>query len=761
MSTWRHHQGAALAAAALLATCSPPAEVAPPEAAAWQGPGTRRMAERLTVLAKQARQQPNAYMNREQAARLERLAVPENPAHRFDSELKLANELLRAGRTEEAIARLEPLRELAQELVPAPARERVLRTTLATAYLRLGEQQNCLERHNIDACLLPIRGQGVHRLQDGSRAAIRELTALLEQAPDSLENRWLLNIAAMTVGDYPDGVPDEYVFPPTTFASERDVGRFFDVAPGAGVAAVGLAGGSVLEDFDGDGNLDLMISSWGYEDPLLYFRNLGDGGFEEQTHAAGLTGLTGGLNLVHADYDNDGRPDVLVLRGAWRQRTGRLPNSLLRNLGAGPDGVVRFEDVTEEAGLLSFRPTQTAAWGDYDGDGWLDLFIGNESLSRRRHPCQLYRNDGDGDDGKVTFTEVAAEAGVDAGGLVKGVAWGDVDNDGRVDLYVSRLLEPNLLFHNRGEDGEPRFREVGAAAGVGEPRHSFPTWFWDFDNDGWLDIFVSGYAADYLTGGAGSVAADMLGLPRGSAETPRLYRNLGTGAPAFEDVTAQAGLDQVLLTMGSNFGDLDNDGFPDFYLGTGAPGFRVLVPNRMFWNDGGRRFLDATASGGFGHLQKGHGVAFGDVDNDGDQDVYAVIGGAFTGDVYPNALFENPGHGGDWITLRLEGTAANRSAIGARLRLVIDGPDGPREIHATAGTGGSFGASSLQQEIGLGSASVIRTLEVRWPGSGTVDTFHDLAPDRVLYLREGGELEDVVSRSFELARGAAGEHHHP
>ncbi len=358
---------------------------------------------------------------------------------------------------------------------------------------------------------------------------------------------------------------------------------------------------------------------------------------------------------------------MLVLRGAWRTRTGRRPNSLLRNLGAGEDGVVRFEDVTEEAGLLSFHPTQAAAWGDYDGDGWLDLYIGNESLPRHPNPCQLYRNAGAGAGGKVTFTELAAEAGVDAGGLVKGVAWGDADNDGRLDLYVSRLLEPNLLFHNRGAAGEPRFREVGAAAGVTEPRHSFPTWFWDYDNDGWLDIFVSGYAADYLTGGAGSVAADMLGLPRGGAETPRLYRNLGAGgAPAFEDVTVAAGLDQVLLTMGSNFGDLDNDGFPDFYLGTGAPSFRALVPNRMFWNDGGRRFLDATASGGFGHLQKGHGVAFGDLDNDGDQDVYAVIGGAFSGDVYPNALFENPGHGNRWITLRLEGTTANRSAIGDR-----------------------------------------------------------------------------------------------
>ena len=224
-----------------------------------------------------------------------------------------------------------------------------------------------------------------------------------------------------------------------------------------------------------------------------------------------------------------------------------------------------------------------------------------------------------------------------------------------------------------------------------------------------------------------------MGRPSEHAKA-RLYRNRGDGT--FEDVSAAMGVDREALTMGANYGDLDNDGWLDFYLGTGAPDFRVQVPNLMFRNDGGRRFQDVTTSGGFGHLQKGHGIAFGDVDGDGDQDILAVMGGAYESDVYQDALFENPGHGNRWVTLRLEGTTANRSALGARLRLDLRTADGRRSIHRVVSTGGSFGSSSLQQEIGLGDAREIERLEVAWPGGG-VETFEDVPMDRIVLVREG------------------------
>src|SRR5262249_53339789 len=145
----------------------------------------------------------------------------------------------------------------------------------------------------------------------------------------------------------------------------------------------GHAGGVVMDDFDGDGNLDLLMSSMGVQDPIQFFHNNGDGTFTERTGASGLTGEIGGLNIVSADCNNDGPLDFLLLRGVWMGVAGHYPNSLLRNNGNGT-----FDDVTEEAGLLSFHPTQTATWFDYNGDGWLDLFIGNETTSEDTpQPC--------------------------------------------------------------------------------------------------------------------------------------------------------------------------------------------------------------------------------------------------------------------------------------------------------------------------------------------------------------------------------------
>ncbi|MBL9127701.1 MAG: CRTAC1 family protein, partial [Verrucomicrobiales bacterium] len=614
----------------------------------------------------------------------------------------------------------------------------------ALCWLRLGEQENCLAGHNPESCLLPIRGGGVHREKRGALGALAVLRPHLEAHPNDLAARWLFNVAAMTAGTYPTGVPAAWLIPPSAFASEYDVGRFPDVAETVGIAVDDLAGGVVVDDFDRDGLLDVMVSTSRLDGSLRLFRNRGDGRFEERTRAAGLAELTGGLNLVQTDYDNDGWIDVFVLRGAWLGRGGRHPNSLLRNRGDGT-----FEDVTEAAGLLSFHPTQTAAWFDFDGDGWLDLFVGNESRAGDPHPCELYRNNRDG-----TFRECAAASGVAVVGFIKAVATGDFDDDGRPDLYLSNVDGPNQLFRNAGpasteKAGEFRWRfdDVTAPAGVAEPLHSFPAWFWDYDNDGRVDLFVSGYRYS----GVGDIAADYLGLEH-AAERPRLYRNLGGGR--FADVTRAAGLHRLLLAMGANFGDLDNDGWLDFYVGTGDPDLGTLVPNRMFRNDGGRGFQDVGTSGGFGHLQKGHGIAFADLDNDGDQDVYHVVGGAMEGDHYHHALFLNPGHGHRWIHLRLEGSQANRPAIGARLKLTIETPNGTREVHRTVGSGGSFGSSPLRQEIGLGDATRVRELEIHWPGSGRIQVAKDLAPNLAYDFREGVPQPTVISlRRIALTQG--------
>ncbi|WP_148218099.1 CRTAC1 family protein [Opitutus terrae] len=716
-----------------------------------QPASTQRMAARLREIAEASisPESPYEYPRRAEALRqiIERTS---DSAERIKFLPTYAHDLLRAGEPEPALAALATLEQLltAEGHTMTPVQFTTLHTIRALAYLRLGEQENCLLNHNADSCLFPIRGGGVHPLTRGSRGAVDALTTLLTRYPGDLRARWLLNIAHMTLGEYPDGVPAQWRIDPQHFASARDLPRFPDVAGRLGIDVDDLAGGVIMDDFDRDGFLDLMVSAWGPYSQLRTFRNNGNGTFTERTAAAGLTGETGGLNLIQADYNNDGFVDVLVLRGAWLRQLGHYPNSLLRNNGNGT-----FTDVTAEAGLLSFHPTQTAAWFDFDGDGHLDLFIGNESAPDDVHPCELFRSNGDG-----TFTECAAANGVAAVGYVKGVVTGDYNNDGRPDLYLSRRDGANLLLRNDGPAdaacprGTWRFTDMAREAGVTEPYGSFSCWFWDYDNDGWLDLMVTGYAIQDV----GDIAADYLGLPH-PGEYARLYRNRRDGT--FADVTREQGLHQVLHTMGCNFGDLDNDGWLDFYVGTGDPDFATLLPNRMFRNDGGRGFQDVTASGGFGQLQKGHGIAFGDIDNDGDEDIYSVVGGAVNADNYRNQLFANPGLGGHWLTLTLEGVRSNRLALGTRIKVVVATPAGEREIHRAVGSGGSFGASPLQQHIGLGDASRILRVEIFWPATGQIQRLENLALDRSYLVREDAAAAIAVEvRSFRLPTDPSPDH---
>jgi hypothetical protein len=640
---------------------------------------------------------------------------------------RYGQQLLHAGRTEEALQVFEQVVPFAQQnrLGLSPASRDALRLFRSLSLLRIGEQENCLLGHNADSCLFPIHGDGIHQLPRGSQGAVKVLTELLMQVPDDLRARWLLNIAYMTLGQWPDKVPPQWLLPPERFASDYAMKPFPDVAGSLGLDVNGLAGGVIMEDFDGDGFLDLMISKWELGGQLRFFRNQGDGTFVERTEEAGLIGLTGGLNIQQTDYNNDGRPDVFILRGAWLGVAGRIPKSLLRNNGDGT-----FTDVTEEAGLLSPHPSQAAVWFDYDGDGWLDVFIGNESVNQQSiHPCELFHNNRDG-----TFTECAARCGLGAVRFVKAVAGADYNNDRRPDLYLSCRDGGNLLFRNDGpRDGGGTnwiFTNVSEIAGVAKQKHSFATWFFDYDNDGWPDLISFGYNIKDV----GDVCADYLGLPHEGVRT-RLYHNNRDGT--FTDVSHEAGLFKVILAMSGNFGDLDNDGWLDFYTGTGDPDLATLIPNRMFRNNGGKGFQEVTSAGGFGQLQKGHAIAFGDLDNDGDQDIYSVVGGAYPGDTAYSQLFLNPGTTNHWITLKLEGRESNRIALGALIKVNTIEAGTPRTICKSVSTGGSFGSSPLRQEIGLGQASAITSIEIFWPATGKTQTLTGLVMDRFYKISEG------------------------
>jgi hypothetical protein len=596
----------------------------------------------------------------------------------------------------------------------------LMEEVLGVGYLHKSEMDNDVYRNPGDRCIFPMRADLHYAQTTASAKAIEYFTKYLERKPDDLEVKWLLNLTYMTLGKYPSGVPQRYLLP-LSLTSDESIGRFTDVAPQAGLNLFAMASGVVVDDFENNGRFDVVTSTYNACEPMHYFHNNGNGTFTDQAAKAGLVGQLGvALNLMQTDYNNDGCTDILVLRGAWQPSSVAQRKSLLRNNCNGT-----FTDVTEESGLAKpATNTQTAVWADINNDGFLDLFVGNES-----GPSQLFLNQRDG-----TFKDISHAAGIDRTHFVKGVAAADYDNDGYVDFYVTITDGGNLLYHNN-HDGT--FTDIAKQAGVEGTGRSFAAWFFDYNNDGWPDLFVNTYNVSLEEN-----LKTYLGLPYNTG-TLKLYRNLGNGA--FRDATKETGLEKVFMPMGANFGDVDNDGYPDIYLGTGSPSYASLVPNVLLRNKEGKSFVDITASSGTGELHKGHGVAFADIDYDGDEDIITSIGGAQPGDSHAFRLFENPGNGNDWISLKLTGVKANRAAIGARIKVTVkNGGDGgtnqgntTRSIYRTVGSGGSFGASPLMQHIGLGKAARIESIEILWPsGSRAPQTFTNVGKNQFLEIKE-------------------------
>ena len=657
--------------------------------------------------------------------------------------VRLGRELLRLG---DSAGGLEQLREALRleeifwlRAPPDPERRterhKKLLFQLVLGASRLGEQVNCVGHHTASSCILPIHDDGVHLDPIPARAAMEYAQRYLKLAPGDLKAIWFLNLSAMQAGEYPRSVPEDLRLPQRSFAADSHVGIFRNLAFQLGMSTFDNAGGCVADDFDGDGLYDLVTSSMDPSASLTLLRNAGDGTLADRTAGSGLEEQLGGLNLMHADYDGDGRVDLLVLRGGWLQNQGKIRNSLLRN-----EGDMIFADVTRAAGIaVPALPTQTGAWADYDGDGNLDLFIGNEGEKRGERmelfADNLFRNNGDG-----TLGDVAPRAGVTNDRYTKGAGWGDYDGDGDPDLYVSNV-GPNRLYRNDGGV----FTDVAPQLDVTEPEErSFATWFFDYDNDGDLDLFVASYLA-----GVADVAADIMGRDTRPELWPRLYRNDGGD---FFDATVVAGLNHPSLPMGANFGDIDEDGFPDIYLGTGSPSFESVMPNVLFHNERDGTFTDVTFAAGFGHLQKGHGIAFADFDHDGDTDVALQAGGFYPGDRFANALFENPGHGRRFLSVKAVGVGSNRGAIGTRLHVRLATPVGERSVYRWVSTGGSFGGSPLEQCIGLGDATEILALDLVWPTTGQTQTFNEVPLDASVRVEEGAaQYELQRRRAFRMA----------
>jgi len=655
------------------------------------------------VLSRQGKRE-EAYIYLKRVLELE----PQTPAaHMGIGHLRMnPNQMMDLEEAGEALARV---RELEPENYEAAFH-------LGRAYLHRGEGVKAIEVFQDILAQKPDNfptlyqvGMASYLRGDYSRAA-EALQRAVTVSPGNLIARWALYLTYRHLGGYPEDLPESQRM---EFAAEEELQgtgvRLVDVAPEVGVDRRDLGRGSAWADYDGDGDLDLF--TMGHFAGTALYRN--DGGrFTDRAEEAGVAG-SAGMGCVFADYDNDGDPDLYVVRDGWY---GRAPNTLFRNEGNG-----RFADVSLQAGVADEGSCFTACWGDVDSDGHLDLFVAN-GVTGDSTASRLYQSDGRG-----SFADIAARAGIRTGRSI-GSALGDYDNDGDLDLYVANFNGINTFYRNETEPGtdEVVFTDVTRETRTQLPVGGYFTFFFDYDNDGNLDLFCS-ELSDY----SAALYSKVNGNNRLDKNRPALYRNNGDGS--FVDVTYRVGLGRSFGSVGTHYGDLDNDGYPDIYLANGGAEMTRLEPDALLLNRGDGGFVDIASAAGVKQLGKGFGVTFADYDEDGDLDIYVPVGGAYPGDRWRNRLYRNDSPKNSWLTLRLVGTRSNRDGIGARVRVKAGG----RTLYGTVDSGGGFGSSnSLQLEMGLGDAEKVGELEIRWP-SGQVDLWKDLEVDQVLVVREG------------------------
>ena len=505
-------------------------------------------------------------------------------------------------------------------------------------------------------------------------------------------------------------------------------------------------GGVALFDCDNDGKLDIAVVNdstvdrflAGGDSMITLYHQDGKNGalhFTDITEAAGLTSRGWGMAIAVGDYDNDGQPDLYV--------TGYGHNVLYHNLGG-----CKFEDVTEKAGLKAGGFSTGAAWADYDRDGRLDLFVARYVRTDLHHlpppdpqvegyrsvilqmPDEmegetdfLFRNRGDG-----TFEDVSEKAGVSNPRKLHGmgVVWGDYDNDGWPDLYVTNDGGTNYLFHNN-RDGT--FSDIGILSGTatgahGETYGNMAADFGDFNRDGRLDLVTTRY----------------------SRQPVSLYRNEPF---VFTDVAAEVGLAQPTLApvkWGVGFGDFGNTGWPDILVANGN--FSSLMdkletevkyrePLQLFRNIDGEKFEDIANQAGLNNApaESRRGIAIGDINNDGNLDIVV-----FNADG-PPSLFINETHDSNHRALfRLVGTRSNRMGIGARVTVFTGAMQQVDEVH---GGGGYNSSNDSRLHFGLGPAATIDTIEVSWP-SGSKQKFLDVPADAIYQIDEERGLKKLM-----------------
>lgn len=454
--------------------------------------------------------------------------------------------------------------------------------------------------------------------------------------------------------------------------------------------------------------------------------------FFDGSDGAGIGHPGRNFGVAFGDYDGDGADDIYISRH-------NAPNLLYRAIGNG-----QFTEVAAQAGVAHVGTTNVSAWGDFDNDGHLDLYLGN-----RDEPNILYHNNGDG-----TFSDISVSAGINSGHRTRAVLWGDVDRDGLIDLYVANLAAPNYLYRNNG-DGT--FTDITAAANAQDFGIAMGSLFFDYDNDGDLDLYLThdanqpnilyrndgdGHFEDVSVASGANIAAQGMGVDFADINhdgffdlyITNLYENvllLSNGDGTFTETGGAAGVDDLGMGWGTVFLDYDNDGYSDIYVSNDT--YFAPFDNLLYRNLGNTTFEIVSEGTPLSSPMAGYGVATGDVNSDGKPDLLLVNAGSQDG----NQLFLNSTENGHhFIKVRLRGTESNAAAIGARVTVEVNGQVQMDEVCAGMGYASQ---NSFTLHFGLGEATVIDRLSIRWP-NGAVEIYEGLAADQHYFITEGEGL---------------------
>lgn len=551
--------------------------------------------------------------------------------------------------------------------------------------------------------------------------------ALLQDA--ILDTRWQVMLSASEAAGSDFFKKDSKIYSTKhvkeLFPARRWELPFEDATASAGIDRWGGYGSALFTDMDADGYDDLLLERKFF--PFKIYKNEGGRAFTPLSEkAVGKQSCNSVLSYT-GDYDNDGRPDIF--RNCCNF-DGPGPASLLRNRGDWS-----FENVAERVGLSTPPAGGTGAcWGDYDLDGNLDLVV-----NAFRGPTRLHRGNGDG-----TFTEVAKKAGLatpggmsshhDFGGL--GCSFGDVNGDRYPDLFLQGWGW-RKLFINTGQGG---FRDATKESGIGagDKSKGYMSLMFDYDNDGRMDILAGSYvvASNEKWGMGPACLCSNLLTEEGFSErewaaATTLFRNNGDGT--FTDMRKQARF-MPLASMSFAHADWNNDGHEDFSMGCGGGYIQQIEPYLFYQNNGDGTFINKTPFLMKSLWGKGHGMAFGDYDHDGQLDVLLNNGGGFDGDLWPGVLLHNTGTGNHWLNVSLKpAPGTNASAIGARVTVEAGKLRQVKEIQS----GGTFSVSSLALHFGLAAQPRAERIVVEWPNrKKTVTELKDIAADQALEISE-------------------------